>query len=56
VNGVRVALDDGTWDSRASSNTPSLIVVAESPTSRERMRCVFADIAGRLAKNANVGA
>ncbi|MDZ4869571.1 MAG: phosphomannomutase/phosphoglucomutase [Alphaproteobacteria bacterium] len=57
VNGVRVTLEDGTWGLvRASSNKPSLVVVVESPVSEERMRGIFADIDGRLSKNANVGA
>ncbi len=56
VNGVRVTLEDGTWGLvRASSNKPSLVVVVESPVSEERMRGIFADIDGRLSKNANVG-
>ena len=57
VNGVRVTLEDGTWGLvRASSNKPSLVVVVESPVSEERMRGIFADIDGRLAKNVLVGA
>jgi phosphomannomutase/phosphoglucomutase len=57
VNGVRVTLEDGTWGLvRASSNKPSLVVVVESPVSEERMRGIFADIDGRLSKNAHVGA
>jgi len=32
VNGVRMTLEDGTWGlMRASSNTPNLVVVVESP-------------------------
>ncbi len=57
VNGVRITLEDGTWGLvRASSNKPSLVVVVESPVSEERMRGMFAEIDGRLSKNAHVGA
>jgi len=56
VNGVRVALDDGTWGLvRASSNKPSLVVVVESPTSEANMRAMFADIDARLARHPEVG-
>lgn len=42
VNGVRVTLADGTWGLiRASSNKPSLVVVVESPTSKEKMHAMF---------------
>ena len=57
VNGVRVTLADGTWGLvRASSNKPSLVVVVESPVSEEKMRAMFAEIDGRLAKFPEVGA
>jgi phosphomannomutase/phosphoglucomutase len=57
VNGVRVALEDGTWGLvRASSNKPSLVVVVESPTSEANMRAIFADIDARLSKHPEVGA
>jgi phosphomannomutase/phosphoglucomutase len=56
VNGVRVALEDGTWGLvRASSNKPSLVVVVESPTSEANMRAMFADIDARLARHPEVG-
>ncbi len=56
VNGVRVVLEDGTWGLvRASSNKPSLVVVAESPVSEANMRAMFADIDVRLAKHPEVG-
>jgi phosphomannomutase/phosphoglucomutase len=56
VNGVRVTLEDGTWGLvRASSNKPSLVVVAESPVSEAQMRAMFADIDARLAKFPEVG-
>lgn len=57
VNGVRVALEDGTWGlARASSNKPSLVVVVESPTSEANMRAMFADIDARLSRHPEVGA
>lgn len=56
VNGVRVALEDGTWGLvRASSNKPSLVVVVESPTSETNMRAMFADIDARLSRHPEVG-
>lgn len=45
VNGARVILDNGAWGLvRASSNTPNLVVVCESPQSDAEMRAIFADI------------
>jgi len=42
VNGVRIILEDGSWGLiRASSNSPNLVVVCESPVSEERMKEVF---------------
>ncbi len=39
VNGVRFSLEDGSWGLiRASSNKPSLVIVAESPSSDERKK------------------
>ena len=56
VNGVRVALEDGTWGLvRASSNKPSLVVVVESPTSDPNMRAMFHDIDTRLSRHPEVG-
>jgi phosphomannomutase/phosphoglucomutase len=56
VNGVRVALEDGTWGLvRASSNKPSLVVVVESPTSEANMRAMFQDIDTRLSRHPEVG-
>jgi phosphomannomutase/phosphoglucomutase len=56
VNGARVTLEDGTWGLvRASSNKPSLVVVAESPVSEARMRAMFAELDGRLARFPEVG-
>ncbi len=56
VNGVRVTVEDGTWGLvRASSNTPNLVVVVESPVSEENLRAMFADIQKRLAAHPQVG-
>ena len=45
VNGARVILENGGWGLvRASSNTPNLVVVCESPESDDEMRAIFADI------------
>ena len=45
VNGARVILDNGGWGLvRASSNTPNLVVVCESPESETELRAIFADI------------
>jgi phosphomannomutase/phosphoglucomutase len=58
VNGVRVALEDGSWLLvRASSNKPELVVVVESMKSGDDMRALFHDeVKPRLAKWASVGA
>ena len=56
VNGVRVVLEDGTWGLvRASSNTPNLVVVVESPTSDENKIAMFRDIEKRLAAYSEIG-
>jgi phosphomannomutase/phosphoglucomutase len=58
VNGVRVALEDGSWILvRASSNKPELVVVVESTRSEDDMRALFREEAKpRLAKHAEIGA
>jgi len=58
VNGVRVALDDGSWLLvRASSNKPEMVVVVESTRSEDDMRALFRDeVKPRLAKRPEVGA
>ncbi|MCP4727789.1 MAG: phosphomannomutase/phosphoglucomutase [bacterium] len=49
VNGVRVQYEDKSWGLvRASSNKPSLVVVAESFTTRKRMYDIFEDIVSKL--------
>jgi phosphomannomutase/phosphoglucomutase len=57
VNGVRFTLEDGTWGlMRASSNTPNLVVVVESPASKENMVGMFRYIESVLAGHPQVGA
>ena len=58
VNGVRVALDDGSWVLvRASSNKPELVVVVESTASDDDMRALFhKEVKPRLARRPEVGA
>ena len=57
VNGVRVALEDGSWVLvRASSNKPELVVVVESLTSADDMRDLFGkEVKPRLGKHSEVG-
>lgn len=57
VNGVRFTLEDGAWGLvRASSNTPNLVIVVESPNSAEDMKAIFRDIQTELAKHPEIGA
>ncbi len=58
VNGVRVALEDGSWVLvRASSNKPEIVVVVESAASGDDMRALFRDeVKPRLARHPQVGA
>ncbi len=58
VNGVRVALEDGSWVLvRASSNKPEIVVVVESTRSEDDMRDLFhKEVKPRLAKWPQVGA
>jgi phosphomannomutase / phosphoglucomutase len=58
VNGVRVALEDGSWLLvRASSNKPEIVVVVESTASEADMRALFREeVKPRLAKHAEIGA
>ena len=45
VNGARVMLENGGWGLvRASSNTPNLVVVCESPESEDELRAIFRDL------------
>ena len=58
VNGVRVALEDGSWVLvRASSNKPEIVVVVESAASADDMRALFhQEVRPRLAQHPEVGA
>ena len=56
VNGVRFALEDGSWGLiRASSNKPSLVVVTESPTSDKRKKEIFFFIDKLLQETEKIG-
>ena len=56
VNGARVILDNGGWGLvRASSNTPNLVVVCESPESDAELRAIFADIDAVIRTEPSVG-
>jgi phosphomannomutase / phosphoglucomutase len=57
VNGVRFVLEDGSWGLvRASSNQPSLVVVAESASSEDQLYDIVGQIQQRLAGTGKVGA
>ena len=58
VNGVRVALEDGSWILvRAGSNKPEIVVVVESTRSADDMRDLFRkEMKPRLGKHPQVGA
>lgn len=57
INGVRFTLEDGSWCLvRASSNSPNLVVVIESPTSNEVKSNLFLFIENALKKFPEVGA
>ena len=56
VNGVRFSLEDGAWGLvRASSNTPNLVVVVESPNSPDDVKAIFEEIASTLSGYEEVG-
>ncbi|MEL6806583.1 MAG: phosphomannomutase/phosphoglucomutase [Pseudomonadota bacterium] len=56
VNGARVILDNGGWGLvRASSNTPNLVVVCESPESDAELRAIFKDIDDVIRTEPGVG-
>ena len=56
VNGARVILDNGAWGLvRASSNTPNLVVVCESPESEDELRAIFKEIDGFIRTEPSVG-
>lgn len=56
INGARMQLEGGAWALiRASSNTPNLVVVCESPESEADMRAIFAEVDAYLDTVAEVG-
>ena len=56
VNGIRIVLEDGTWGLlRASSNTPQLVVVVESPTSEENKIAMFREIDKWIEQQPEIG-
>ncbi|MBN1571554.1 MAG: phosphomannomutase/phosphoglucomutase [Acidobacteria bacterium] len=56
VNGVRFILQDDSWGLvRASSNKPSLVIVAESNTSRDQLYDIVEHIQARLAGTGKIG-
>lgn len=56
VNGVRFVLEDDSWGLiRASSNKPSLVVVAEARSSEDQLYEIVAQIQKRLAETGKVG-
>ena len=57
VNGVRFTLDGGAWGLvRASSNTPNLVIVVESPDSADDVKAIFAAIKDELSRHPEIGA
>lgn len=57
VNGARIILENGAWGLvQASSNTPNLVVVCESPESEAEMRDIFANIDAIIRTEPSVGA
>ena len=56
INGARVELENGGWTLvRASSNTPNLVVVCESPNSEAEMRAIFEDTRAFLDSFPEIG-
>ena len=56
INGVRFSLEDGSWGLiRASSNKPSLVIVAESTKSNEKKKKIFEFIDNLLQKTGKIG-
>ncbi len=56
VNGARVMLENGAWGLvRASSNTPNLVVVCESPTSEAELKAIFNDLDAIIRTEPSVG-
>ena len=56
INGVRFVFENGSWGLlRASSNKPSLVVVAESNKSEEELNSILSDIRKRLIATGKTG-
>ena len=56
VNGVRFILEDDSWALvRASSNKPSLVLVAESRTSEDQLYEIMDHVQKRLAETGQIG-
>jgi phosphomannomutase/phosphoglucomutase len=56
VNGIRFSLEDGSWGLiRASSNKPSLVIVAESPTSDTIKKSIFKFIDDLIQRTGKIG-
>lgn len=56
VNGARVILEGGAWALvRASSNTPSLVVVCESSRSEDELRAIFEALDGLIRTEPGIG-
>ncbi|WP_323761799.1 phosphomannomutase/phosphoglucomutase [Maricaulis sp.] len=56
INGVRFTLEGGAWGLvRASSNTPNLVVVVESPDSSDDVKAIFGEIAEMLSGFPEIG-
>ncbi|MEM6678161.1 MAG: phosphomannomutase/phosphoglucomutase [Pseudomonadota bacterium] len=56
VNGARVMLENGAWALvRASSNTPNLVVVCETPESREELVAIFEALDAVIRTEPSVG-
>jgi len=57
VNGVRFTLEGGAWGLvRASSNTPNLVIVVESPDSKQDVKAIFQAIKAELSQHPEIGA
>ncbi len=56
INGIRVQFDDDSWFLvRASSNTPSLVVLGESFSTKRRLYDMMEEVIGRLENIPEVG-
>lgn len=56
VNGIRFVFEDDSWGLvRASSNKPSIVIVAESKKSRDQLYDIMEHIQARLAQTGKIG-